>query len=279
MNTRYYKKKIQYLIMRHIFPINSRELKAARYGPKVFANSIPKAGTNVLSQMLNQIPCIAPRWTYAIDNSIPGYFKQLYYVKKGQVVTAHMYRSQELVDFLYGNGFRILFIIRDLRDIATSNAFYITYIDKPHRLHSYFTSLPNDSERLMASIIGIDGRLLKDGSRSKSIGEHAEAYLPWLDEPNCLTIRFEDLIGSSGGGRDKRQIDTVNSVLKHIDIKLSESEIKELVTKIFFSGSRTFRKGKIGDWKNHFTEEHKRVFKEVAGKALIKLGYENGYDW
>ena len=43
--------------------------------------------------------------------------------------------------------------------------------------------------------------------------------------------------------------------------------------------SSTFRKGTIGDWRNHFTEEHKAAFKEVAEAELIKLGYEKDYDW
>ena len=40
-----------------------------------------------------------------------------------------------------------------------------------------------------------------------------------------------------------------------------------------------YRNGKRGDWKNHFTEKHKTVFKEKYGDLLIKLGYETDYDW
>ena len=39
------------------------------------------------------------------------------------------------------------------------------------------------------------------------------------------------------------------------------------------------RKGVSGDWKNVFTEKDRRIFKEVAGETLVKLGYEKGYDW
>lgn len=94
-----------------------------------------------------------------------------------------------------------------------------------------------------------------------------------------MTIRFEDLIGSSGGGSDKKQIETVNAIVKHIGIELSQEEIQQIAAKSFFTGSRTFRKGHIGDWRNHFTEEHKQIFKEVHGDTLIKLGYEKDYDW
>jgi len=41
-----------------------------------------------------------------------------------------------------------------------------------------------------------------------------------------------------------------------------------------------FRKGIIGDWKNHIvTEEAKTVIKEMAGDLLIDLGYESDDEW
>jgi hypothetical protein len=43
--------------------------------------------------------------------------------------------------------------------------------------------------------------------------------------------------------------------------------------------SFTFRSGKIGDWRSHFSAEHIRLFKEVAGDLLIRLGYERDLNW
>ena len=40
-----------------------------------------------------------------------------------------------------------------------------------------------------------------------------------------------------------------------------------------------YRKGVAGDWVNHFTPEHATAFKERYGNLLIKLGYEEDYDW
>ncbi|HAT66576.1 MAG TPA: hypothetical protein DCS66_18610, partial [Flavobacteriaceae bacterium] len=40
-----------------------------------------------------------------------------------------------------------------------------------------------------------------------------------------------------------------------------------------------YRKGTSGDWKNYFTEEHKKHFKERYGDLLIQLGYEANNDW
>ena len=279
MKRRYYRKKIQYFLMRHVIPVSYRDLKAFRTGPKVFANSMPKAGTHLLKRTLNLLPCVVPWWTYHIEETIPGILDQLQTVKNGQVVTAHLPWSKSLVEILISKGFRILFIIRDLRDNAVSDIHYAVHKATTHRLHRYFSSLSSDEERLKAWIVGVPAHCHPGGVKPKAWERDAGSRLPWLDEPNCLTIRFEDLIGSSGGGSDKKQIETVDSIVKHIGIELSQEEIRQIAAKTFFTGSRTFRKGQIGDWRNHFTEEHKQLFKEVYGDTLIKLGYEKDYDW
>jgi hypothetical protein len=43
--------------------------------------------------------------------------------------------------------------------------------------------------------------------------------------------------------------------------------------------SGTFRKGKPGNWQEHFTELNKSAFKSQAGDLLVRLGYETGNDW
>jgi len=40
-----------------------------------------------------------------------------------------------------------------------------------------------------------------------------------------------------------------------------------------------YRKGQPGDWKNYFTENTCKWFKEIAGQKLIDLGYENDMNW
>ncbi|ACB51554.1 hypothetical protein cce_2204 [Crocosphaera subtropica ATCC 51142] len=40
-----------------------------------------------------------------------------------------------------------------------------------------------------------------------------------------------------------------------------------------------YRKGVAGDWKNHFNDEHIKVFKKKYSNLLIKLGYENDDNW
>jgi hypothetical protein len=34
-----------------------------------------------------------------------------------------------------------------------------------------------------------------------------------------------------------------------------------------------------GGWREFFTEEHKQLFKDVAGDLLVRLGYEKDNNW
>jgi hypothetical protein len=58
----------------------------------------------------------------------------------------------------------------------------------------------------------------------------------------------------------------------------SKDKFKKSLDKAF--KHNTFvRKGIAGDWKNHFDESHKDIFKKNAGEALIRLGYESDMNW
>lgn len=42
---------------------------------------------------------------------------------------------------------------------------------------------------------------------------------------------------------------------------------------------RFYRKGIVGDWRNHFSTDDARIFREVAGDMLVRLGYERDLGW
>ena len=58
-----------------------------------------------------------------------------------------------------------------------------------------------------------------------------------------------------------------------------EQALDILIEAIQPKKSHTFRSGKTGGWREFFTEEHKKLFKDVAGDLLVRLGYEKNNDW
>ena len=92
-----------------------------------------------------------------------------------------------------------------------------------------------------------------------------------------MCIRFEDLINN----RDA----TLNTMLEEVEKTgyiiptPREQALSVLVDAIQPKKSHTFRAGKTGGWREHFSEEHKKLFKDVAGDLLVRLGYEKNNDW
>ena len=78
--------------------------------------------------------------------------QQLPTARRGQIVTAHLPWTDDLVLSLHGANFRTLLIIRDLRDVAVSFVHYVAHRDASHRLSAYFRSRRSDAERLMATV-------------------------------------------------------------------------------------------------------------------------------
>jgi hypothetical protein len=105
-------------------------------------------------------------------------------------------------------------------------------------------------------------------------------FLPWLDEPNCLIVRFEDLVGSKGGGCDTRQKETIREIAQHIGISINNTFIETIARELFgSSGSKTFHKGQINGWKEYFKPEHITAFKRRSNETLLRMGYETKADW
>ncbi|MEM8677104.1 MAG: sulfotransferase domain-containing protein [Cyanobacteria bacterium P01_G01_bin.67] len=267
-------------IAKYPIPLTINELNAANNGQKVLINSLPKSGTFLLRRALSILPNFAPRWSiHGLDAGEPNLNRKIQNIRRGQFASGHLYWSEELTDLLVTNNIRTIFIIRDLRDVAVSLAFYLANKKSNHHLYDYFASLESNDDRLMEVILGAKQQLFSDCPTPKSLGEFGMAFFPWLKEPNCLAVRFEDLIGSAGGGDDQKQIESFREIINYLELDISAEKTAQLSQKLFFQNSHTFRKGKIGDWQNWFTAEHKRVFKEFAGKALIEFGYEDDDDW
>jgi hypothetical protein len=96
-------------------------------------------------------------------------------------------------------------------------------------------------------------------------------------------VRYEDLL--------ERPYREVGRLLGFLGVDARESVVERCVDSASFEKlsrgrergeedpSSFYRKGIAGDWKNYFTEEDRRVFKEEAGELLIRLGYEEDLDW
>jgi len=252
--------------------------------PPVFGNSKPKSGSHLLLQILNGFTQIMP-YRYVDANPIRTITKDgrrrssneilsdLKNIPNGVIGWGYLEATKENASFLTASGRVNYFIYRDPRDMLVSQVFFATDMYEEHGMHEYYKSLPDFSARLKVAITGID----RDGLRMVSVKQRYEGVFQWLEQKNVMCIRFEELINN----RDM----TLNAMLDEVEktgYKIPtprEEAMKILVDAIQPKKSHTFRSGKTGGWREHFTDEHKKLFKEVAGDLLIKLRYEKTNDW
>jgi hypothetical protein len=252
--------------------------------PILLGISFPKSGTHLLDQILLGFANVAPyakhvHSFYAEYEGESGKKREpqqaldwLDSLRPCDVASAHLFARPEAVSRVTSPRFIPYFIFRDPRDVVVSHVFYVTEMESRHVHHAYYQSLPDFDARLKVSILGRPDA----GVEFPNIAERFAPYLGWLDQPQVLTIHFEDLI--------QDRVRALNRIIDHFLARVSLQSTRQLILDSLESAinptkSPTFRSGKTGEWKKHFTDEHKKIFKESAGDLLITLGYEKDNDW
>ena len=252
--------------------------------PILLSISFPKSGTHLLDQILLGFGNVAPfsrrlhsfyaEYEGESGRKRPpeGALRWLGSLRPGDIASAHLFARPEAVARVCTPAFVPYFIFRDPRDVVVSHVFYVTEMEPNHVHHAYYQSLPDFDARLKVSILG---RPDVDIEFPDIVGRFTP-YMDWLDQPSVMSIHFEDLIHDRVGILNR----IIDHFLARVPLRADRSLLLEsLENSINPSKSPTFRSGKTGEWKKHFTDEHKRIFKEVAGDLLIRLGCEKDNDW
>jgi hypothetical protein len=252
----------------------------------LFANSFPKSGTHLLTQVLQSIQAVAP----VVDSGLPAVvtyqgdsgrqrsqaeiLRDLQRLLPGDIAYGHLYALPEIQTFFSNPSVAGYFILRDPRDVVVSHVHYVTEMEPDHILHTHYTqNLDSFEQRLNTSITGLE----QVDFPFPDIRSRFLPYMGWLDCPDVFTIKYEDFL--SDQELAVAQI-LAYAVKKGLPLQVEiQAAARTVISRLDPKRSPTFRTGKSGGWRKAFTEEHKRLFKEVAGDLLIRLGYETNSDW
>ncbi|MFT5672228.1 MAG: hypothetical protein ACI9JT_000857 [Polaribacter sp.] len=245
---------------------------------KVLINSLPKSGTNLLAQILDLYNFkenehlgsglfLSPRLIPRIRNLIYKDIKDGYeigidtpvkirkkYIEKilrnckvGGYVTSHLGYNDLLIDYIKDQKFKIIFMVRDPRAVLNSSYNYILN-NHNHKLNAHLKKM-SVKKRYESLIYGEK----VNNFTLNSIKQKYDIINKFKYDPSVLTIKFENIIGSKGGGSDELKMLNIQNIANFIKADLSKTKF---VSENFFGpGRKTFRRGNIESWRDEMPFE------------------------
>jgi hypothetical protein len=266
--------------------------------PRLFLNSIPKAGAHLVERALTGLGCVRGQgplgsatvigrnqWSKGLTRGpwltsdlvlvgieLPAPVKaswlrrRLDRVRPGRHLRGHAQHTGYLEALLRERNYRMIHVVRDPRDVVVSHAHYML-ARSWHPFHRFYESLGDLKSRMEFSITG--GRIAGVGYLA-SIAERYHLMEGWLRYPGALTVRFEDLVGRQGGGANDRQREALRRICDLAEIE--PRSLDEVATSIFGESS-TFRRGRIGGFSEVFDDRLSALFEDVWGSNNDVWGY------
>ena len=258
--------------MRWIFSLLLVSLSLTADEPKkVLFVTIPKSGTNLLIKAIKQISGVKAKWISASKCQSPDYPHQLLKSDIKYHIT-HLFPTTDALRTLDAKRCTKVLLIRDPRAVMISFLYHVTQkgswpFSPVARENRQLKQLPFD-EQLQTALL------------SPPMGPHHSipCAVTWRHDPDVVVLRFEDLIGSRGGGSDEAQRAALYTLANCMGISLTPEKVDEIAANLF-GGTWTFRSGQIGGWESAYNAENKELFKSLLGQATIDLGYATDLNW
>jgi len=269
----------------------SRRFGSLAGSPALFANSFPKSGTHLLTQVMHGFTRLGP----AVDSGLPAVvtfdgftgrrrsmseiLADLRRFLPGDIGYGHVHAFPAALDLLGGPGYAAYFILRDPRDVVVSHVHYVAEMAPTHIHHRYYQeTLHSFDERLRASIAGVPASELAKANNGKpvleplpDIRQRFEPFLGWLERPEVLALRYEDFLTDRSAALE-RVFDHAVGRGFHPRVERAAA-LQILADSIDPARSPTFRSGKVGGWRAAFAPDLRRLFDETGGDLIQKLGY------
>lgn len=171
------------------------------------------------------------------------------------------------------NKRKAIFITRDPRDMVVS-LYYFAKKDIPSWNFNQLSK--SDCISLIIKGFSINPEKPPFKGRHPDIDRVFRSRFPWREVKTAYSTTFEKFIRS-----EKSREQEIKNIAEHLEMPLTKELLTYCVDTLigYTNYPYNFRKGIIGDWKNHFTEEHKELFKKIAGQLLIEEGYEKDLKW
>ena len=250
----------------------------------ILCNSWPKSGTHLLLNMSEII--LGGKGDWYKDGAIksPPNDINLLFERINERINSHgnnfamkghIGYSEEILNFIKTNNIKVLFIIRDPRDVVCSTIRWVTDLRKNWDANEYFSGLEKE-DQLSYAIKGMPSISPFSDNDSfvlweQSIVERYKLITPWANNENACFLKYEELSGNLG---EKLFNESIERVIKFLSIE-DVAVVKKLKNNLIDKKSPTFHSGKSGEWRNEFSKKNIEEFIEIGGENLVKkFNYE-----
>ncbi len=173
--------------------------------------------------------------------------------KRGLVVKTHSPCSKALKRLTRWGLIKVIYLYRDPRDVIASTLDYARFLKETDQ---------NDSFRNIDSF----KKALKEAEQWCEI---AESY---LDIPAALKVKYEELVADN--------LFIYKKVTEFLNIRKQDSELKDILSRfqpgnIAFKSNIKFNKGKVGRYREYFSEEEQEEMNQTLKAFLNKWGYKS----
>lgn len=256
----------------------------------VLVNSIPKAGTHLVSKALSLVPGMDSEYerlqpdafTPALDEamvqlgiglprqaSAQRVRKVLASLTPGRFALWHVPYSDAFATMLRELALPMIVAVRHPVMVVASHIMHIRKF-KDHRLHARFAELTLD-EQVDAVVNGV--RVGDTGDLLLTpLSERYESLLAWRQHSPSLVVRFEDLVGPRGGGDADAQRHTLRELLTFVHAPADDAAIERLANEMYGEGV-TFRRGQADGWEEDLEPKHVKQIEAACAAVMRELGY------
>ncbi len=235
--------------------------------PTFYVNSYPRSGNTWVRKML--VDLLNPR----LLDANPIFAKRFRFLDRARFEHAdyaamgasggYMIKSHLTHSHCRG-GLPILYLVRDGRDSLFS---YYNYSLK-HR--GYTETWPSFFERY---VVSRDMRTFRERYLAEHMGDWSENCLSYLNKPNVLVVRYEDLLRDTA--ESLRSILDWLGCRPHVRDEALRAVIDRHELDIERKRQRDHRpRGSAGVWQRTFTVDQTREFEARHKTVLSMLGYE-----
>lgn len=182
---------------------------------------------------------------------------------------------------------RGVYVMRDGRDALVSQYFFLCrFIPSgdnpavPRMLRPLFKGMKNKDDVVRNLPAFLEGVLTRRVT-ARPWHEHVMSFYDARND-RVVVLRYEDLVGAGAPALASamEQLTGMPADLERAEQSLRRYSFGKLrAAPAGRQGDKFLRKGRSGDWANHFTRESAEVFDHHAGRALVRAGYERDSSW